>query len=79
MAFKSSTGHTGIIKSERGFRAQTRFNKQVIELGTYPSIEEALIARAAAQRVVNKVAAMKGPAGSVLPCNAIYEHDEAAR
>lgn len=78
MAYKSTTGYTGIIKSERGFRAQTRFNKQVIELGTYPSIEEALIARAAAQRVVNKVAAMKGPAGSVLPCNAIYEHDEAA-
>ena len=69
MAFKSSTGHTGIIRSERGFRAQTRFNKQTIELGTYPSIEEALIARAAAQRVVNKVATMRGPAGTTLPCN----------
>ena len=69
MPFQSTTGHTGIIRSERGFRAQTRFNKQTIELGTYASIEEALIARAAAQRVVNKVAAMKGPAGSTLPCN----------
>ena len=69
MPFPSTTGHTGIIRSERGFRAQTRFNKQVIELGTYPSIEEALIARAAAQRVVAKVATMKGPANSTLPCN----------
>ena len=69
MPFQSKTGYTGIIRAGDKFRAQTRFNKQVIELGTYESIEEALIARAAAQRVVAKVATMKGPAGTTLPCN----------
>lgn len=69
MAYKSTTGYTGIIHTGGKYRAQTRFNKQTIELGRYDTIEEALIARAAGQRVVNKVAKMKGPAGSTLPCN----------
>ena len=69
MTYKSTTGYTGIIQANGRYRVQTRFNKQIIELGHYDSVEEAIIARAAGQRVVNKVAKMKGPAGSALPCN----------
>lgn len=71
MGYKSSTGYTGVIHTGGVYRAQVRFNKQVIELGRYETLEEALIARAAGQRVVTKVSRMKGPAGSVLPCNIV--------
>jgi hypothetical protein len=70
MAFQSTTGVTGVLRRENGrWRAQARFNKQVIYLGEYASKEEAIIARVAAERTIAKISQMKGPANTVLPCN----------
>lgn len=72
MAFQSTTGITGVLRRDNGrWRAQARFNKQVIYLGEYDSKEEAVIARVAAEKTIARIQKMTGPAGKPLPCNAI--------
>ena len=72
MAFQSTTGITGVTQRNNGrWRAEARFNKQVIYLGDYPSKREAIIARGAAERTISRIKKMTGPAGKPLPCNAV--------
>lgn len=62
MPFPNSSGVVGVIRGDKGrWRAQARYNKQIIELGHYDSVAEATIARIAAERTISKIERMKAP------------------